>query len=115
MRRLSQIKLDPRERKAINAFSRRLKKALGKQLVSVLLFGSKVRGDSHVESDIDVYVLVRRNSINVIDRIATVTADILNRYDILISPVSYDLHEERKNLELGSFFFEAVKKEGIPI
>ena len=115
MKHLSEIRLDPAERKAIRAFTRRLKKALGKRLISVLLFGSKARGDDKKNSDIDIYVLVRRDSQLVDKRIARVTGDILNDYDILISPVSYDLREERINVRMGSFFFEAVKTEGIPL
>ena len=79
MRGLSEIKLKPNERKAINAFSRRLKKVLGKQLVSVLLFGSKARGDSRRESDIDVFVLVKTKSSRVNELVARITSDVLGR------------------------------------
>ena len=115
MKKFSQIKLDSKERQAIRVFSRRLKKALGKQLVSVLLFGSKAKGESSRESDIDVFILIRRKSISAEDKIAFVTASILNDYDILISPVSYDLHEQEVNVRMHSFFFENVEKEGVPI
>ena len=115
MKRLSDVRLKTQERKAINAFSRRVKAALGKQVISVLLFGSKARGKSNSDSDIDIYILVKKNTLGVGEKIAEITAAILNEYEILLSPVSYDLNEERKNLELGSFFFEAVKKEGISI
>jgi predicted nucleotidyltransferase len=115
MKRLAHIKLRPDERRAINAFSRRLKKTLGKQLVSVLLFGSKVRSDFHKDSDIDLYILVKRKTIRISDRVASITADILDDYDVLLSPVMYDLHEEHINMRMKSFFFEAVKSEGIPL
>ncbi|MEK9136446.1 MAG: nucleotidyltransferase domain-containing protein [Bacteroidota bacterium] len=115
MKKYADIKLKPEERKALNAFSRRLKKALGRQLVSILLFGSKARGDFSEDSDIDVYILARRRSESTEAKISQVTADILDDYDILISPVSYDLYEEQKNLSMHSFFFEAVKREGIPL
>ena len=115
MKQLSRLKLKPEERRAIDAFSRRLKKSLGKQVLSVLLFGSKARGSSQRDSDIDIYVLVKNNTMRVHDRIGSITADILYEYDILISPVVYDQHEERRNLELRSFFFEAVRAEGIPL
>jgi predicted nucleotidyltransferase len=115
MKRLGHIKLRDKERTAIIAFSRRLKKTLGKQLVSVLLFGSKARGDADKGSDIDVFILIKNKKNKVDDRIAEVTASVLNDYDVLISPVSYDLHEQQVNVRMHSFFFEAVEKEGIPI
>lgn len=115
MRCNSQIKLNPKERKAINAFSRRLRKALGKQLLSVKLFGSKARGDSGRDSDIDVFVLIRRQSISSLSKVAKVTSDVWWDYDVLLSPVLYDLDEREKNVQMGSFFFRAVEKEGVEI
>jgi predicted nucleotidyltransferase len=115
MRALSEIKLKPNERKAINAFSRRLKKALGKQLVSVLLFGSKARGDSNWDSDVDIFVLIRKQTVASLSKVAKVASDIWWDYDVLLSTVTYDLEEEEKNTALGSFFFQAVKNEGIRI
>ncbi|MDI6766052.1 MAG: nucleotidyltransferase domain-containing protein [Bacteroidota bacterium] len=115
MKRLSQLKLKPQEYKAINIFSKRLKKALGKQLISVQLFGSKARGDFHKDSDIDIYIVVREKSMKVRDKIFNIDTAIWDEYDVFLSPVVYSEYEERKNLEMHSFFFEAVQKEGIPI
>jgi predicted nucleotidyltransferase len=115
MRPLSQTKLDRRERTAINAFSRRLKKALGKQLVSVLLFGSKARGDSHRESDIDIFVLVKRRTLRVNELVAKITSDLWEEYEVVLSPVVYGVYEQERNLSMHSFFFEAVQAEGIPL
>lgn len=114
-KKYSDIKLPTLERKAINAFSRRLKKMLGKQLVSILLFGSKARGNVHEDSDTDIFILVKNKKNNVNDKIAQVTADVLDDYGILLSPVSYDLHEAEMNIKMHSFFFEDVEREGIPI
>jgi predicted nucleotidyltransferase len=115
MKRYSDIKLPTTERKAISAFSRRLKKLLGKQLVSVLLFGSKARGDYHKDSDTDIFILIKNKKNNANDKIAEATASVLDDYGILLSPVSYDLHEAELNIKMHSFFFEAVQKEGVPI
>lgn len=115
MRTLSQIKLKPEERRAINAFSRRLKKALGKQLVSVLLFGSKARGDSRRDSDIDVFVLIRRQSLSSLSKVAAVTSDVWWDYNVLLSTVTYDLEEQARNTKMGSFMFEEVRTQGVEI
>lgn len=103
------------EKQAIQVFSQRVRDALGPELVSILLFGSKARGDYHGESDIDVFILVRNETPASHPTIAQITADILNEFEILISPVSYSLFEQQRNMELGSFFFEALEKEGIPL
>ena len=115
MKKFSQLKLSASERKAIKEFSRRLKKSLGKKLVRILLFGSKVRGDFHEESDIDIYVIVREKTLSVLEKVAEMSADVWDEFDISLSPVVYSLFEEEKNLGMHSFFFEAVQKEGIPL
>lgn len=115
MNRLSKSKLSPLERKAITAFSRRLKKLLGNQLLSIKLFGSKVRGDDHKDSDIDIYVLIRRQSITSLSKVARVTSAIWWDFDVLLSTVTFDLEEQAKNLAMHSFFFEAVEREGVRI
>ena len=115
MKRRIQCRLTPGERKAIRAFSRRLRDTLGPRLVSVLLFGSKARGDYSAASDIDIYVLVRNKRAGTHAIIAAATADILETFDILLSPVCYDLWDEQKNLRMKSPFVEAVKREGIPL
>ncbi len=114
-KKFANVKLATSERKAINTFSRRLKKSLGKQLVSIVLFGSKARGDFDKESDTDIFILIKNKKNNANDKIAEVTAGVLDDFGILLSPVSYDLQEAEMNVKMHSFFFEAVEREGIPI
>ncbi len=113
MKKLSQININTKERKAISLFAQRLKKSLGNQLVSVQLFGSKVRGDSKKDSDIDIYIIVKEKSSKIHDKISEIDADILDQFGVLLSPVVYSVYEEKKNLEMHSFFFESVRREGI--
>ncbi|MBI5970970.1 MAG: nucleotidyltransferase domain-containing protein, partial [Deltaproteobacteria bacterium] len=51
--------LNPSEQKAVEVFEGRIKEALSDNLMALEVFGSKVRGDFDAESDIDVFVLVR--------------------------------------------------------
>lgn len=84
-------------------------------MLSIKLFGSKVSGDYHKDSDIDIYVIVKKKTIKVHDNIAEIDADVYDKYEVFLSPVVYSEYEEQKNLEMHSFFFEAVQKEGIPL
>jgi predicted nucleotidyltransferase len=58
MKTLNEIPLAPNERAAIEAAARVLREAL--PVREVILFGSKARGDSDAESDIDLLLLTRR-------------------------------------------------------
>lgn len=58
MKRLDQINLRPNERAAIEAAAALLRERL--PVAQVILFGSKARGDSEPESDIDLLLLTAR-------------------------------------------------------
>ncbi len=102
-----------RGRSALGAFLRRRKAAFGGQLVPVLFFGSEARGEAHSGSDIDFNLLAKKNTAGVTEKIVKITGEILLGYEIVLSLVSSDLSEERKTVELGSFFCEAGT--GVPI
>ena len=105
--------LNETEKRVLDAFVRELKEKLGDEIVSIRLFGSKVRGDFYQDSDIDIFILVKEKKRVVIEELDEIAANYVLHYDLPLSPVVYDMFEYRKNKELGSFFFESVEKEGI--
>jgi predicted nucleotidyltransferase len=114
-KRFSEIRLRDEERTAINAFSRRLKRTLGKRLVRLLLYGSKARGTARKDSDIDIFVLVSRNSSKAMNTVSEIADDVYWDYDVDLSPVTYDLYEEKVNKSIGSPYFLAVYRYGVKI
>lgn len=100
------------ERKIINSFVKELREKLGSDIITIRLFGSKVRGDFEKDSDIDIFILVKKKT-EIRDKISDIAADYFFRYNIPLTPVVYSLFEYKKNKELGSFFFEQVEKEGV--
>jgi len=103
------------EKEIVESFVEDLRNTLGNEIVKIVLFGSKTRGDFREESDIDIFILVREKTLDIIDKVGDLTADHIFNGDIPLSPVLYDLFEYQKNKELGSFFFENVEKEGISL
>jgi predicted nucleotidyltransferase len=100
------------EKKVIKAFVKELKEKLGNEIITIRIFGSKVRGDFEKDSDIDMFILVKRKG-NLRDEISDIAADYFFQYNVPLAPVVYSLLEYEKNKELGSFFFEQVEKEGV--
>ena len=105
--------LDKTEKNVIDAFIKELRENLGDEIVSIRLFGSKVRGDFHVESDTDIFILIKEKTPDIREKVSGLAADYIFDYDIPLSISLYDLFEYEKNRELGSFFFENIEKEGV--
>jgi len=105
--------LNKTEKRVIDSFVKELREKLGDEIVSIRLFGSKVRGDLYQDSDIDIFILVKEKTPHIREKASDLVADYIFDYDIPLSIALYDLFEYKKNKELGSFFFESVEKEGI--
>jgi predicted nucleotidyltransferase len=106
--------LNETEKNVVTTFVKELKKKVGDDIVAIRLFGSKARGDFEKDSDIDIFVLVKQKG-ETRDRISDIAADYFYEYNVPIAPVVYSVFEYEKNKELGSFFFEQVEREGVPL
>ena len=71
-------------------YSRRLREALGDDLVAVTLYGSRARGDAREGSDFDLIVRVQRSTAEVRDRVAEVDVGMMDEFDELFVGLVYD-------------------------
>ncbi len=106
--------LNKTEKNVVTTFVKELKKTIGEDIIDIRLFGSKVRGDFEKNSDIDIFIVVKRKD-ETRDRISDIAADYVYEYNVPLAPVIYSVFEYEKNRELGSFFFEQVEREGVPL
>ena len=76
----------------------------------VILFGSRVRGDFHGESDIDILVVL--TNIRAKNSVIHILHEIEIEYDIPLSPVVFTVKEYSANKAMGSTFFKRIETEG---
>jgi predicted nucleotidyltransferase len=69
------------EKKVIKAFVKELKEKLGNEMITIRIFGSKVRGDSEKGSDMDIFILVKRKR-DIRDKISDIAADYFFEYNV---------------------------------
>jgi predicted nucleotidyltransferase len=112
---LAKTDLTLREKRAVLAFVRGIREALGDKLVAVTLFGSKVRGGSGRESDIDMMVVLRGKDRKAEDKVFHILVDVKLATDAYLAPIVYTRREYERVKRLGSFFVKAVEEEGIPL
>jgi predicted nucleotidyltransferase len=82
-------------------------------LVEMKLIGSKARGDSDPESDIDLVIVVRELDRRVRLGIFGLCSDIGLEHDTVLSPIVYSLQEFDGPLTRVTPFYRNVEREGV--
>ncbi|NJD04225.1 MAG: nucleotidyltransferase domain-containing protein [Ruminiclostridium sp.] len=108
--------LNPIEEEAITKLKALLNQKLGNNLNSVLLYGSKARGDYDNDSDIDILVVAYTVTPEVKDIIRDVVLDIQLEYSLPVSAHirSLDYFTVQQNNKLN-LFIHNIDREGIRV
>ena len=106
--------MNPRLKTILAELRTRFEALYGDRLVKLVLFGSQARGDTDVDSDIDVMVVLKGevNPFEEIERGSYVTVDVSLEHDVLISSVY--VPEERYNRGAGPLLLN-VRAEGVSV
>ena len=108
-------RLAPHEQEAVKSFLIRLRMTFPDRVLQAILFGSKARGDSHPDSDIDILLIVDSDEWRFQHAISDVASDVSLEYGVLIGPrVIGQSHWEEMARERFSLY-ENVAREGIPL
>ena len=93
---------------------REFTRILGDQLVSVILYGSRARGQARSDSDIDVLVVVHDDSDygDLIRRTSATVSALSLQHDVVISRAF--VSRERFEHEQTPFLLN-VRREGVPV
>lgn len=104
-----------KEKKAIEEYKNILIKLFDDKLDSIILFGSKARGDDRKDSDIDLMIIRNDNPKNAYDRIWQKTIEHSGELTLKYGNIDISPRVEVKHFfnTVYSPFFEQVKKEGV--
>lgn len=82
-------------------------------VLKVVVFGSRVRGDFTGDSDMDVLVVISKTDLALMNDVIHVLSELEFKYDVPISPTIYTEKEYDINRKMGSPFIKNVEREGI--
>jgi uncharacterized protein (UPF0332 family)/predicted nucleotidyltransferase len=107
------------DRLALKWFLKFLARELPNQVERVILYGSKARGEASSESDLDLLLVTRDNSVlidpsralDADNPIATVTMEALSKYGVLLAPLA----RPQSALRRWSPLFAHIQEEGIEL
>jgi predicted nucleotidyltransferase len=108
-------KLKIEEEKALREFKETLLAKYGGGIKMMLLYGSKAKGTSHRESDVDVFVLVDKENYILRDEIVGIAFDLLLKYNVDISPRVVGMVDFEQLKRWQTSFIKDVLNQGIKI
>ncbi|MFN8500052.1 MAG: nucleotidyltransferase domain-containing protein [Anaerolineae bacterium] len=103
------------EQEAVRAFLDRVWTSCGTHILDVLLFGSKARGDSERDSDIDVLLIADTDAWQFKHTISGIASDIGVDYDVLIDARVIGIERWQHMAEEGFSLYQNIAHDGIPL
>ena len=107
--------LTDNERAALADYLARLREICGNRVVRVVLFGSKARGDSGPESDIDLFVVLQGEINSLKKALVDLSYEISLNHDVVLSDLVVGAQRYRWMSEHGEPMLIEVEREGIEL
>ena len=98
----------------LSTLTEELQRQVGSDLWLLLLYGSRARGEAQQDSDVDLFVVLRRASEAVHEKVRQVAYDVMWEADFayVISLYLTDVHHYETLEQRGSSFLRNVQREG---
>lgn len=107
--------LSEQEKSCLRLFKEKVMKAIGDNKAEFRLFGSRARGRSHENSDIDVLTLVSEKNTRIKNAIWDIAAEIQMDEGIAISALIMTIDEFASLLKRERLIALNIQREGIPL
>lgn len=101
--------LDPEERRWVEEFRDRIRAKLGPRVRDLRIFGSKVRGEGHEESDIDLLVLMDRYDGDIGRQIVEMAHEI----SPWLAPMVRDFDRYHAPASRATGIYEEIRRESV--
>ena len=98
----------------LSTLTEELQSQLGSDLWLLLLYGSRARGEAQPDSDVDLFVVLRRASESAHEKVRQVAYDVMWEADFayVFSLYLTDVHHYETLEQRGSSFLRNVQREG---
>lgn len=113
--RNKRLRLSPPERTWLGRYCQALKALRPKPVERMLLYGSKARGDSSPESDLDVLLILKSDAAGLKRRLRRVGYLLAAGSEVVPSILAYTAEEWQRRQSTGSPFYRAVTRDEIEV
>lgn len=104
-------KLAPEERASVERFREEVRARYGARVRDIRIFGSKVRGDHHDESDIDLLVLIEDCD----DYTRREVGELAYSFSSWLSAIVEDFERYHAPISRASPFYKELRKESVKL
>ncbi|MCK4315798.1 MAG: nucleotidyltransferase domain-containing protein [Anaerolineae bacterium] len=105
--------LTDKERQIVMEFVERVRQRFDGQLISVVLFGSRARGEAELDSDMDVLVVMSNAAPEIRKEIRHLAVEVWLEHDIYLSTRVWSRDHWRKLEELQTLLYRNIHRDGI--
>ena len=107
--------LTERERQAATEFVDKVRQQFDEQVVSVLLFGSRARGEAEPDSDMDVLVVMSQENPGMRRAIRFLAVEVWLKYGIYVSTRVWSRAHWQKLEEMQTLLYRNIRSDGIDL
>ena len=107
--------LTPNDRAAVDEYVTRIRSRFPDRVLSVILFGSKARGDADAESDIDLVVLVDAEDEAFRFELWRIASRVSLEYNVVISASVFGRARWAETRRIRLPLYRAIEADGIPL
>ncbi len=107
--------LSKHETDAVQAYLKALQQCVGGKLVDAFVFGSKARGESHPDSDVDLMVILDQPTTDDLSEARGLAFDIWLAYQVFLSVRAMSYQQWQTLAALQSLFYRNALRDAIPL
>lgn len=107
--------LSTQERNLLQVFVQTLKEQFDGQMLSVLLYGSRARGDAKPDSDMDIAVILSHTDLETTNAIRDLAYEIWLDFGVFLSTCVWSQAHWQRHEEIQTGLYRNIQKEGIDI
>ena len=105
--------LTDEEEKATITFVDKVRQQFGDRLISVILFGSRARGEAEPDSDMDILVVLTEVDPITQKTVHYLAADVWLEYGIFLSTLVWSEAHQRKVENLRTLLYQNILNDGL--
>jgi predicted nucleotidyltransferase len=98
---------------AVQDYVRKVVGLHGGGVLSIVLYGSQARGDASIESDIDLFIVVQKDTPALRQALVDLAWQVQFEHDVVISDIIYNVDRFQRMQSRQFPYYQSIQRDGI--